>query len=51
MAALAVFLITLGMGQLLASIKGWRGISLVGPGRGLGIGLGGLLLVVWLLTG
>ncbi|MCK6628933.1 MAG: alpha/beta hydrolase [Anaerolineae bacterium] len=40
----AVLLITLGLGQLISTHLGWRAASLVGPRRGLGYGLGLLLL-------
>jgi pimeloyl-ACP methyl ester carboxylesterase len=48
---IAVFLITLGLGQLGAAWQGWRAASLVGPGRWAGVGLGLGLLVIgkWLL--
>ncbi|GIK40513.1 MAG: hypothetical protein BroJett011_43460 [Chloroflexota bacterium] len=41
----AVFLITLGLGQLISTWQGWRGASLVGPRRLAGYGLSWLLLV------
>jgi pimeloyl-ACP methyl ester carboxylesterase len=49
--ALAVFLITLGLGQLISTRLGWRAASLVGPRWAAGYGLGLLLLAVgaWLL--
>lgn len=40
----AVLLIALGLGQLISTHLGWRAASLVGPRRGLGYGLGLLLL-------
>lgn len=42
--ALAVFLIVLGVGQLAVTMGGWRGLSLIGPSRWLGGGLGLALL-------
>ncbi len=42
--ALAVFLITLGLGQLISTQQGWRAASLVGPRRLAGYGLSLLLL-------
>ncbi|MCL4302831.1 MAG: alpha/beta fold hydrolase [Anaerolineae bacterium] len=42
---LAVFLITLGLGQLISTCQGWRAASLVGPRRLAGYGLSLLLLV------
>jgi pimeloyl-ACP methyl ester carboxylesterase len=42
---IAVFLITLGLGQLVSTGQGWRAASLVGPGR-----LGGYLAGLMLLT-
>jgi pimeloyl-ACP methyl ester carboxylesterase len=49
--ALAVFLITLGLGQLISTRLGWRAASLVGPRGAAGYGLGLLLLAMgaWLL--
>lgn len=44
--ALSVFLITLGLGQLLSTWQGLRALSLVGPGRLAGYVAGGLLLAV-----
>lgn len=44
--AVAVFLITLGLGQLASTRWGLRAASLVGPGRLPGYGLGTLLLVI-----
>lgn len=43
---IAVFLITLGLGQLISSWQGWRAASLVGPRRLAGYGLSLLLIVV-----
>jgi pimeloyl-ACP methyl ester carboxylesterase len=46
---LAVFSITLGLGQIISTGKGWRAASLVGPNRPFGLGLGMLLLIIgWL---
>lgn len=49
--AVSVFLITLGLGQLISTWQGWRAASLVGPSRWAGVGMGVGLLVVgyWLL--
>lgn len=49
--AIAVFLITLGLGQLISTQWGLRAASLVGPGRLVGYGLGTGLVVAgaWLL--
>ncbi|HXV43384.1 MAG TPA: alpha/beta fold hydrolase [Anaerolineae bacterium] len=44
-AILAVFLITLGVGQLSSAFLGWRAASLVGPSRLAGYSLGILLLM------
>lgn len=41
----AVFLITLGLGQLISTWQGWRAASLVGPRRWAGYSLSWLLLV------
>jgi pimeloyl-ACP methyl ester carboxylesterase len=43
--ALAVFLITLGLGQFISTWQGWRAASLVGSRRLAGYGLGLLLLL------
>lgn len=43
---LAIFLITLGLGQLISSHRGWRAASLVGPNRWLGYGVGVGLVVL-----
>ncbi|MBN1992274.1 MAG: alpha/beta fold hydrolase [Anaerolineae bacterium] len=48
--ALAVFLITLGLGQLISTTWGLRGVSLVGANRLAGYGLGFLLLLVGAMT-
>ena len=48
-AAVAVFLITLGLGQLISTCLGLVGLSLVGTRRRIGYGLGGVLLVSGLL--
>ncbi|RME79180.1 MAG: alpha/beta fold hydrolase [Chloroflexi bacterium] len=47
----AVLLITLGLGQIIASLKGWGAASLVGPRPRLGFLLGSLLVLAgaWLL--
>ncbi len=49
--AIAVLLITLGLGQLISTLLGWRAASLVGPRRLAGVGLGLLLLAAgaWVL--
>lgn len=47
--AFAVFLIMLGLGQLISTWQGWRAASLVGPRRLAGYGLGLLLLVAGML--
>ena len=49
-AALSAFLVTLGLGQLISTCKGWRAASLVGPGRLAGMDLGSLLLLSGALT-
>lgn len=47
--AVAVFLISLGLGQLISTRRGWRAASLVGPGRWAGYGLGlALIGIGWL---
>jgi alpha-beta hydrolase superfamily lysophospholipase len=46
----AVLLITLGIGQLIATHFAWRSASLVGPNRMAGYGLGTLLLVIGALS-
>lgn len=43
--AIAVFLITLGLGQLISTGQGWRAASLVGPSRPVGYSLGLILLL------
>jgi len=43
---LSVFLITLGLGQIISTGKGWRAASLIGPSRPAGLGLGILLLII-----
>lgn len=43
-AAFSVFLVTLGLGQLISTRMGWRAASLVGPGRWAGYGLGSILV-------
>lgn len=47
----SVFLITLGLGQLISTWQGWRAASLVGPGRWTGsvVGVGLLVIGYWLL--
>jgi pimeloyl-ACP methyl ester carboxylesterase len=43
---LSVLLVTLGLGQIISTGKGWRAASLVGPSRPVGLGLGMLLLII-----
>lgn len=50
LAALSVFFIALGLGQLISTCGKLRGASLVGPSRLAGYGLGTLLLVTGALT-
>jgi hypothetical protein len=45
-AALSVFVITLALGQIISTSRGWRAASLVGPSRLAGYGLGVALLAV-----
>jgi alpha-beta hydrolase superfamily lysophospholipase len=47
---LAVLSITLGLGQIISTGKGWRAASLAGPSRPGGLGLGLLLLIIGSLT-
>ncbi len=49
LAPVSVFLITLGLGQLISTWQGWRAASLAGPSRGAGVaaGLGLLGLGYW----
>ena len=47
---LSVLLITLGLGQIISTAKGWRAVSLVGPSRPVGFGLGVLLLTIGALN-
>jgi len=44
--ALSVLLITLGLGQIISTGKGWRAASLIGPSRPVGLGLAILLLII-----
>lgn len=48
-AAIAVLLITVGLGQLFSTTLGLVGLSLVGTWRSIGYGLGGLLLLAGML--
>ena len=43
---LSVLLITLGLGQIISTGRGWRAASLIGPNRPVGLGLGLLLLII-----
>ena len=41
-----VLLLNLGLGQIISAMMGWRAMSLVGPGRWMGYGLGWVLLLL-----
>ncbi len=45
LAFFSTFLITLGVGQIISAVQGWRAASLVGASRATGFGVGALLMV------